>query len=103
MNYMLFFWVSIGCISCSELAIEIVRPRINRIMKTVNPKYSGRSNNYRDGIRVLRAYRSNMVVVPNEKKMLLFHLIMNLISHISLITLILILLSGPGFMEMLNK
>jgi hypothetical protein len=72
-------------------------------MKAVNPKYSGKFNNYWDGIRVLQAYRSNMDVKSNEKNMLLLHMILNLISHISLIALIMVLVFGPGLMEILNR
>ena len=89
-------------IFCSGLAIEIIRPRINRIMKAIDSKYSGKANNYLDGIRVLQAYRLNNIVKQNEKKMLLLHLVLNFISHIGLITLIMVLVFGPGLMEILN-
>jgi len=102
MNYVLIFWFSIAIMFFSGLATEIVRPRINAIMKAINPKYSGKANNHLDWIRVLQAYRQKTVTKSNERILLFFHIMMNSISLIGLVFLIIALVFGPGLMEILN-
>lgn len=88
--------------SISGLATELIRKRINAIMKAVNPKYSGKANNYWDGIRVYQAYRRKMVVKSNERNLLILNMLFNILSHITLLILIVVLVFGPGIMNILN-
>lgn len=71
-------------------------------MKGINPKYSGRFNNYFDGLRIFQAFRKSYELAAKEMQLLLFSIVLNIISHISTLVLIAILLFGPGIMTILN-
>ena len=102
MNYALFFWISLAFMFCFGLATEIIRHRINVIMKAANPLFTGKPNSSRDLIRVLQAYHKNIVTKPNERTALLFYILMYAFSLIGLIMLIIVIVFGPGLMEILN-